>query len=123
MLAVLFVQFMQVTASIYLQNNARRKAASKANMAAAQSHQFQIDTDQLTYPPGLEAGKRKDEHPAHGSHHHDHAKKGAEANVSGHIHPHGEEGDVGHTHAIIFDARLERHVGTYILELGIASHR
>ncbi len=61
-------------------------------------------------------------------------------NGNGHDHGHGHEGgaeqdeeacdghahgetDEGHAHALAFDARIEKRVGTYILELGIASHR
>ena len=43
--------------------------------------------------------------------------------ISDQNHPNGKEGDFGHTHAFIFDARVERYMGTYILELGTASHR
>ena len=125
LISVLFVQFMQVTASVYLQNNARRKAETKAAVAVAHMRVFQIDTDRV--PGAKESEIHRAQPLMHGSHHHNHAKQlpsiPGTGSMAGQNHPNGKESDFGHTHAIIFDARVERHVGTYILELGIASHR
>eukprot|EP00047_Mylnosiga_fluctuans_P024608 m.164896 g.164896 ORF g.164896 m.164896 type:complete len:366 (-) comp9889_c0_seq2:259-1356(-) len=47
------------------------------------------------------------------------AADGAHPHHDGHGHG---DADTGHVHALIFDARVEKHVGTLVLELGIASH-
>lgn len=133
MLAIFFVQGMQVTASIYLQENSRKK---RQGAAAAGGHSHGAPKKTADGNPTKESGFEIDGDdpmvtvsPVYPFDHDDkHAPKtveGAKATTARHdhtTHVHGGEADSGHAHAIIFDARVEKRVGTYILELGIASH-
>lgn len=49
----------------------------------------------------------------------DGAEKAQAAIGHDHSHDHAD----AHSHSLLFDEKVEKHVATYVLELGIASHR
>jgi hypothetical protein len=130
LLAILFVQVLQVTASIYLQDNAR--ARSHKTPAKSSQRHFEIDFTKEGSSGALTASTDTDEpmdEPMmeNDDHGHDGGERHLEAgDLRGHhhkVHEHGGSSDAGHAHSLVFDARIEKHVGTYVLEFGIASHR
>ena len=115
LLAILFVQVLQVTASIYLQDNARaRSHKTPADLTKEGSFgalTASTDTDEpMMENDGNDGGERHLEAGDLRGHHHK-------------LHEHGGSSDAGHAHSLVFDARIEKRVGTYVLEFGIASHR
>ncbi len=94
---------MEVMASIYVQKHAKNGHGAKQLEAGTQNSSTAITTAETK----LEGA-------------HYYPEQGYAHNHSSHGHG---EADAGHSHSIILDARIERRLGTYVLELGVAMHR
>ncbi len=105
MIAILCAQLLQVSVASVLRKRTKRSVSESSSLLSHNHNEHENGTRYVTTSID-----------SHG--------KAPTAIVSEPLasHDHGHD-DSEHSHSLLFDDTIEKHVATYILELGIASHR